>query len=152
MWQFHSQIMQPILVAYWVYALVSVSYLELKCYIGVFACVKIAKRRSHLQRFQPLQPLLLYQVINLVLTLVGYCSMLALFRYLLIFQKCWLQSNIYACWLQNGFPSFNKNGGTYPLAHFLGNFREKTKKVPTRTLSRKLSDNSRKFPKKLSAL
>ena len=57
-------------MAYWVYALVSVSYLELKCYIGVFACVKIAKRRSHLQRFQPQQPLLLYQVINLVLILV----------------------------------------------------------------------------------
>ena len=57
-------------MAYWVYALVSVSYLELKCYIGVFVCVKIAKRRSHLQGFQPLQPLLLYQVINLVLTLV----------------------------------------------------------------------------------
>ena len=37
-----------------------------------------------------------------------------------------------------------KNGGTYPLAHFLGNFREKTKKVPTRTLSRKLP---KKFPK-----
>ena len=57
-------------MAYWVYALVSVSYLELKYYIGVFVCVKIAKRRSHLQRFQPLQPLLLYQVINLVLALV----------------------------------------------------------------------------------
>ena len=31
-------------------------------------------------------------------------------------------------------------GGTYLLAHFLGNFREKTKKVPTRTVSRKLPE------------
>ena len=43
-------------------------------------------------------------------------------------------------------------GGTYPLAHFLGNFREKTKKVPTRTVSRKLSEISRKVPKNLGAL
>ena len=43
-------------------------------------------------------------------------------------------------------------GGTYPLAHFLGNFREKTKKVPTRTVSRKLPEISRKFSKKLTAL
>ena len=41
---------------------------------------------------------------------------------------------------------------TYPVTHFLGNFREKTKKVPTRTVSRKLPDNYRKFPKKLTAL
>ena len=33
-------------------------------------------------------------------------------------------------------------GGTYPLAHFLGNFREKTKKVPTRTVSWKLTEIS----------
>ena len=43
-------------------------------------------------------------------------------------------------------------GGTYPLAHFLGNFREKTKKVPTRTVSRKLPEISLKVPKKLRAL
>ena len=43
-------------------------------------------------------------------------------------------------------------GGTYPLAHFLGNFREKTKKVPTRTVSRKLSEISLRFPKKFIAL
>ena len=43
-------------------------------------------------------------------------------------------------------------GGTYPLAHFLGNFREKTKKVPTHSLFRKLSEISPKFPKKLEAL
>ena len=43
-------------------------------------------------------------------------------------------------------------GGTYPLAHFLGNFQEKTKKVPTRTVSRKLPEISRKFSKKLTAL
>ena len=43
-------------------------------------------------------------------------------------------------------------GSTYRLAHFLGNFREKTKKVPTRTLSRKLSEYFRKFPKKFRAL
>ena len=36
-------------------------------------------------------------------------------------------------------------GGTYPLAHFLGNFREKTKKVPTRTVSRKLPEKSGNF-------
>ena len=35
-------------------------------------------------------------------------------------------------------------GGTYPLAHFLGNFGEKTKKVPTRTVSRKLPEISQK--------
>ena len=45
-----------------------------------------------------------------------------------------------------------KNGSTYRLAHFLGNFREKTKKVSTRTLPRKLSEISRKFPKKFRAL
>jgi hypothetical protein len=44
------------------------------------------------------------------------------------------------------------SGGTYLLTHFLGNFREKTKKVPTRTVSRKLPEISRKFPKKLTAL
>ena len=44
------------------------------------------------------------------------------------------------------------NGSTYRLAHFLGNFREKTKKVPTRTVSRKLPEISRKVPKKLRAL
>ena len=44
------------------------------------------------------------------------------------------------------------NGGTYPLAHFLGNFREITKKVPTRTVSRKLPEISLKVPKKLRAL
>ena len=43
-------------------------------------------------------------------------------------------------------------GDTYPLAHFLGNFQGKTKKVPTRTVSRKLPEISRKFPKKLTAL
>ena len=43
-------------------------------------------------------------------------------------------------------------GGTYPLAHFLGNFREKTKKVPTRTVSRKLSEISLRFLKKFKAL
>ena len=37
-------------------------------------------------------------------------------------------------------------GGTYPLAHFLGNFQEKTKKVPTRTVSRKLPEIYCKFP------
>ena len=44
------------------------------------------------------------------------------------------------------------NGSTYRLAHFLGNFREKTKKVPTRTLSRKLSEHFQKFPKNFRAL
>ena len=43
-------------------------------------------------------------------------------------------------------------GGTYLLIHFLGNFREKTKKVPTHSLFRKLSEISPKFPKKLEAL
>ena len=44
------------------------------------------------------------------------------------------------------------NGGTYLLTHFLGNFREKTTKVPTRTVSRKLSKVSLKFPKNFQAL
>ena len=39
-------------------------------------------------------------------------------------------------------PICNGEGGTYPLAHFLGNFREKTKKVPTRTVSWKLTEIS----------
>jgi hypothetical protein len=43
-------------------------------------------------------------------------------------------------------------GGTYLLTHFLGNFQEKTKKVPTHSLFRKLSEISPKFPKKLTAL
>ena len=43
-------------------------------------------------------------------------------------------------------------GGTYLLTHFLGNFREKTRKVPKRTVSRKLSGISQKFPKNLQAL
>ena len=43
-------------------------------------------------------------------------------------------------------------GITYLLAHFLGNFREKTKKVPTRTVSWKLTEISWKVPKKLRAL
>ena len=44
------------------------------------------------------------------------------------------------------------HGGTYLLIHFLGNFREKTKKVPTRTVSRKLSEIFQKFLKKFRAL
>ena len=47
---------------------------------------------------------------------------------------------------------FHLHGGTYLLIHFLGNFREKTKKVPTHSLFRKLSEISPKFPKKLEAL
>ena len=46
----------------------------------------------------------------------------------------------------------SRNGSTYPLEHFLGNFRGKTEKVPTRTVSRKLPKISRKVPKKLTAL
>ena len=52
--------------------------------------------------------------------------------------------------LQKGTRS--KKGGTYRRTHFLGNFREKTKKVPTTTVSRKLSEVYRKFLKKLRAL
>ena len=40
----------------------------------------------------------------------------------------------------------------YILAHFLGNFREETKKVPTRTVSKKFPKVSRKFPIKFRAL
>ena len=53
-----------------------------------------------------------------------------------------LNSNLYICF----------KGGVYLLIHFLGNFREKTKKVPTHSLFRKLSEISPKFPKKLEAL
>ena len=61
-------------------------------------------------------------------------------------------------WFKNVFGSKKQfiselnNGGTYLLIHFLGNFREKTKKVPTHSLFRKLSEISPKFPKKLEAL
>ena len=61
-------------------------------------------------------------------------------------------------WFQTSFfwkhakTFFKREGGTYPLAHFLGNFREKTKKVPTRTVSRKLSEISLRFLKKFKAL
>ena len=43
-------------------------------------------------------------------------------------------------------------GEVHLLIHFLGNFRKKTKKVPTHSLFRKLSEISPKFPKKLEAL
>ena len=45
-----------------------------------------------------------------------------------------------------------KNGSTYPDLQFLGNFREKSKKFPTPTVSKKLSEISPNFPKKLRAL
>jgi hypothetical protein len=38
------------------------------------------------------------------------------------------------------------------VTHFLGNFREKTRKVPRRTVSRKFPEIPPKFPKKLTAL
>ena len=43
-------------------------------------------------------------------------------------------------------------GSTYPDLQFLGNFREKSKKFPTPTVSKKLSEISPNFPKKLRAL
>ena len=43
-------------------------------------------------------------------------------------------------------------GSTYPDLQFLGNFREKSKKFPTPTVSKKLSEISPNFPQKLRAL
>ena len=43
-------------------------------------------------------------------------------------------------------------GSTYPDLQFLGNFREKSKKFPTPTVSKKLSEISPNFPKNLRAL
>ena len=50
------------------------------------------------------------------------------------------------------FLGSTKKGSTYPDLQFLGNFREKSKKFPTPTVSKKLSEISPNFPKKLRAL